>query len=332
MNRPTSLSALLMLPYSFERLRNTLASLRAQTIREQIEVILVHGPEGAPEVDTAQFREFHSFRALEMRNDFHLAEGFAAGFAAATAPVFTYVEDHVTLNPEWAEAIVEAHRGPWVAVAPAMENANDPRSTIARAEFLLAFVWWYGEDRQRQISSGPGHNTTYKRSALEPFRSRLIELYASERNLCYLLEANGGKMVIEPRAVTRHVNISKLRWATAHAYYGGKVFGGQRGSTMGPLEKVARTLIAPAIPLWQLTRIIKTLRSHRKTSEIGLLSALPFLIVELILHAVGEVAGYWGDSQAATKPYRRLEVDRLRCVVERDAALLLPQSPRMASE
>lgn len=320
------------MPYSFERLRNTLASLRAQTIRQQIEVILVHGPDGASEVDAAQFREFHSFRALEMRNEFSLAEGFAAGFVMATAPVLTYVEDHVTLNPEWAEAIVDAHRGPWVAVAPAMENANDPRSIIARATFLAGFVWWYGEDRQRQVCSGPGHNTTYKRSALEPFSSRLIELYASERNLCYLLEANGGKLVIEPRAVTRHVNISKLHSAFAHAYYGGKVFGGQRVSTMGPLEKLGRTLIAPAIPPLQLARTIRTLRSRRKASEVGLLAALPVLIMNLILHAIGEVAGYWGDSQSAMKPYRRLEIDRLSCVVERDAALLLPQSPGMASE
>jgi hypothetical protein len=320
------------MPYSFDRLRNAVASLRAQTIRQQIEVILVHGPDGASEVDAAQFREFHSFRPLELRSDFFLTEAFAAGFAVATAPVFTYVEDHVTFNPEWAETIVEAHRGPWVAVAPAMENANDPRSIVARATFLTGFAWWYGEDRQRQISSGPGHNTTYKRSALEPFRSRLIELYASERNLCYLLEANGGRMVIEPRAVARHFNISKLRPALAHAYYGGKVFGGQRASTMGPLEKVARTLIAPAIPPLQLTRIIRTLRSRRKTSEVGLLTALPILIVGLILHAIGEVAGYWGNSQSAMKPYRRLEIDRLSCLVERDTALLLPQSPRTASE
>jgi len=321
-----------MMPYSFERLWNTLASLRAQTIHEEIEVILVHGPDGASEADAAQFREFHSFRTLELRDDFLVAEGFAAGFAVASAPALTYLEDHVTLNPEWAEAIVEAHRGPWVAVAPAMENANDPRSTIACAKFLAAFVWWYGEDRQRQVRSGPGHNTTYKRSALEPFRSRLIELYASERNLCYLLEANGGKMLIEPRAITHHVNISKLRLAMAQAYYGGKVFGGQRGSTMGPLTKVARTLIAPAIPLVQLTRIIKTLRADRKTSEIGLLSALPFLMVELILHAIGEVAGYWDNAQSELKAFRLLEMDRLSCVVEKDAALLLPQSPPMVSE
>ena len=320
------------MPYSFERLRNTLASLRIQTIHQQIEIILVHGPKGASEVDAAQFREFHSFRALELGNEFLLTEAFAAGFAAATAPVLTYVEDHVTLNPEWAEAIVDAHRGPWVAVAPAMENANDPRSIIARATFLAAFVWWYGEDRQRQISSGPGHNTTYKRSALEPFRSRLPELYASERNLCYLLEANHGRMVIEPRAVTRHMNISKLRPALAHAYYGGKLFGAQRASTMGPLEKLGRTLIAPAIPPLQLMRIIRTLRSRRKTSEIGLLAALPILIINLILHAIGEVAGYWGDSRSATNPYQRLEMDRLGCLVERDSALLLPQSPRPGAD
>ena len=314
-----------MMPYSFERLRNTIASLRAQTIREQIEVILAHGPDGASEVDAAQFREFHSFHRVQLHKHFHLEEAFAAGFAVATAPVVTYVEDHVTINAEWAEALVEAHRGPWVLVAPAMENGNDLESRTARALFLIAFVEWYGHDRQCQISSGPGHNTTYKRAALEPYRERLSEVYGSERNLCYLLEANGGKMLIEPCAVTRHVNISKVRAGLAHAYYGGKVFAAHRASAMCRLEKLGRTLLAPAIPILQLSKIIRILLARRKFAEIGLISVLPSLIVNLALHAIGEVAGYWGDIDSATKIYQRFEMDRLSSVTEKDRALLVPQ-------
>ncbi len=314
-----------MMPYCFDRLLNTVGSLRRQTIRQQIEIVLVHAPDTASEVDAGQFREFHSFHCVQLHKNFHLEEAFAAGFAAATAPVLAYIEDHVTINAEWAEALVEAHRGPWVLVAPAMENGNDSESRTARALFLIAFVEWYGHNRQRQVSSGPGHNTTYKRAALEPFRECLSELYGSERNLCYLLEAKGGKMLIEPRAVTRHVNISKLGAALAHAYYGGKVFAAQRASTMCRLEKFGRTLLAPAIPILQLSRIIRILLARGKFAEIGLISVLPSLIVDLVLHAIGEVAGYWGDNHSAIKKYQTFEMDRLRWVTENDRALLLPQ-------
>ena len=132
-------------------------------------------------------------------------------------------------------------------------------------------------------------------------------------------------MLIEPRAVTRHVNISKLGAALAHAYYGGKVFGAGRASAMGGLEKLARTFLAPAIPILQLTRIIRILLARRKFAEIGLISVLPSLIVDLVLHAIGEVAGYWGDIHLAIKRYQRFEMDRLSCVTAKDRALLLSQ-------
>lgn len=321
------LTAVLMMPRSFDRLANSLASLCRQTISAQIEVILLHSPQAAADVVPTRFACFHSFRAVELPEGFSVAEAFARAFDLGTAPVLAYIEDHVSIAPNWAEAIVAAHRGPWAAVAPAMENGNHPRSVVGRTNFLMCFVEWFAPPGRSEVTHGPGHNTTYKRAALAPLRAELPRLYQSERSLCFRLEAAGHRMVVEPAAVTRHVNISRFSSAMLHSYCGGKIFGAERARIMSRGEAVVRTLLAPLVPAIRLVRIVRTLFERRRLGESGLTAALPSLLVGLGAHAVGEVAGYWGDATQAERTYRAFESDRLGCVVGRDQPILLGTPP-----
>jgi hypothetical protein len=318
-----TLTAILMLPHSFARLANSVAHLRRQTLRSQIEVVLVHAPGATAGMDPREFEGFHSFRSFELTGDFKLAEGFAMGFRHSEAPIVAYIEDHVEINPGWAEAIVDAHRGTCAAVAPAMENANHASSWVGRMNFLLCFVDWYGVRERSEVTSGPGHNTTYKRAVLQPYADRLSHLYQSERNLCYLLEAQGQTMIVEPGAVTRHMNISRLRHALAHAYCGGKIFGANRARAMYLAERITRTLLAPLVPPTRLWRIARTLIDRQKFADAGFVSISPSLFIGLVAHAIGEVAGYWGDADSAEAAYRRFELERVNWVNATDRALLL---------
>lgn len=322
-----ALTAVLLMPRSFDRLANGVACLRRQTLCAQIEVILVHSPQAAADVVPARFACFQSFRAFELPDGFSVAEGFVRAFDHGTAPVVAYIEDHVSFGPDWAEAIVAAHRGPWAAVAPAMENGNHPRSIVARTNFLMCFVEWFAPGGRFEVSHGPGHNTTYKRAALEPLRAELPRLYQSERTLCFRLESAGQRMIVEPAAVTRHVNISRFWSAMVHSYCGGKIFGAERARLMSRGETVARTLLAPLVPAVRLVRIIRILLARHRLAESGLVASLPSLLVGLGAHAVGEVGGYWGDATQAEHTYRSFESDRLGCVVARDRAILLGAPP-----
>jgi len=92
--------------------------------------------------------------------------------------------------------------------------------------------------------------------------------------------------------------------------------------------KFVRTLLAPLVPPLRVGRILRTLMSRDKFGEIGFFTALPSLLLGLIAHAMGEVAGYWGDARGAEMIYRRFELDRLACVDAIDRAFLLPAGSR----
>ena len=59
-----------------------------------------------------------------------------AGILAATSPVVGLIEDHSYPGPEWAEALLRAHAGPWTGVGPAVDNAN-PESAASWVNYIL---------------------------------------------------------------------------------------------------------------------------------------------------------------------------------------------------
>ena len=69
-------------------------------------------------------------------------------------------EDHSFPEAGWAEALIEAHRGPWSVVGPVVRNAN-PDSLISWADFLLGYGTWLDPAPGGEISQLPGHNSSY---------------------------------------------------------------------------------------------------------------------------------------------------------------------------
>jgi len=172
------LTAVMVMPRSFSILRASLACLRRQSIRRQIELVLVYTAEFESTIDLSDCKDLCSVRLVEIDRLPAVAGGFAAGAAAASAPIVAFVEDHVFLHPEWAERVVEAHRQPCAAVVPKMTNAN-PATVWSRANFLVSFSEAFAMDRAGPVESGPGHNTSYKRAVLESYRGELATLYQS---------------------------------------------------------------------------------------------------------------------------------------------------------
>ena len=156
-----TLTAVVVMPRGVEELAGSLARLDAQTCRDRIEVVLVHTPAHAHEIDAARFRHFRSFRTVTLAAVPTIATAFAAACQAATGDVVSLVEDHVLLHPGWAAAVLDAHNRRCAAVAPQMANAN-PATAISWANFLssfheamvglnskryrASFKQWFGED------------------------------------------------------------------------------------------------------------------------------------------------------------------------------------------
>ena len=107
---PLTLTAVVVMPRGFGELAGSLARLDAQTRRDLIEVVLVHTPARAAEIDPARFGAYRAFTRLALDRIPTVASAFTAALAVASGDVVALVEDHVLLDPRWAEATLDAHR------------------------------------------------------------------------------------------------------------------------------------------------------------------------------------------------------------------------------
>ena len=58
------------------------------------------------------------------------------------------IEDHSYPEPEWAEALLRAHAGPWTVVGPAVANAN-PDYTASWVNYVLSYGGFAPPARRR---------------------------------------------------------------------------------------------------------------------------------------------------------------------------------------
>lgn len=315
------LSAIMVMPRSFHFLTASLSCLARQSIKDQIELVIVHRAAYHSGIDAAAGDGFHSVKLISMDRVPTVAAGFVAGVAAASAPVVALVEDHVFLHPQWAERVVEAHRQGCAAVVPKMTNGN-PATVASWANFLTCFCEPFAVRTDGPIESGPGHNTSYKRAVLHSYGDDLQSLYQSERNFHYRLRQDGHAIVAAPRAELAHVNISIPRKVLAHAFFGGVLFGQYRSVNMSLVERLLRTFGVPLVPPLRCWRIARTLGFRQLVNPDGPRAALLVAPILLIAHATGEVAGYWRLVPHVEAHYEHYELHRVECIRQEERSLL----------
>ena len=154
-------------------LETTLLHLRAQTVRENIEVIVV-----APSVERlgalpVTMDEMHSCRVIEVPSAITSCEANAAGARAAAAPIVAFAEDHSYVDPQWGAALLDAHQGDWAAVGPEVGNAN-PDTMTSWADFVMSYGPWMepAEARPAAVPPRPQLQLQARRAARRRRRAR----------------------------------------------------------------------------------------------------------------------------------------------------------------
>jgi GT2 family glycosyltransferase len=215
---------------------------------------------------------------------------------ASTAPLIAFAETHCFPEPRWAEVLIEAHRGPWAAVAPEMDSEN-PESAVAWAVLLIGYAPWLAPARAGPRNHLPGRNTCYKRSALREHEDELTVLLDSESVLHWKLRARGQQLYLQPAARVRHRSITSLRTAVRETFLSGRAFAGLRARRWGLPRRAGYALGSPLLPFLRGARILAACRRRSRTAEA--VRALPALIVLLSCSAAGEFVGYLaGDSDS----------------------------------
>lgn len=298
------LSVVIITPDQYATIRKTVGHLQAQTVAERLEIVIVAPSTDVLNLNPEALEVFQAVRVAEVGMIQSTAAARAAGVREATAPVVAFAEDHSYPEPDWAEALIEAHRRPEVAVVgPVLGNAN-PATLTGWANLLIEYSPWLAPAEAGNVEHLPGHNSSYKRSILLEYDADLEAMLKAESILHWDLRKQGYQLYLEPAATTNHLNFSRPLDSIVLRFYGGRLFAAARSRRWSRLRRLLYAGAAPLIPLVRLRRILAELRKPGRPGHL-LPRILPALIVGLIADGTGEMVGYIsgaGDTMQTLTP------------------------------
>jgi hypothetical protein len=274
----------------FDTIRELVGHLRAQTERRRLELVLVAPSRGELGDPGSELDDFRHVQVVEVEDALaSLPSARAAGVLSASAPVVAFGETHSFPEPGWAAALIEAHRGPWAAVGPAIGNAR-PGSVAAWGSLFVDYGPWIEPVPAGPVADLPGHNSSYKRAVLLSYGDALEELLEAETILHQDLRSQGHELYLEPAAKTRHLNTTELLPTAALWLHYSRGFASARARGWPPIRRAVYAIGSPLLPALRLYRV---LRDIRRTGRRGLLPrALPVMLAAAIGGAIGELLGY----------------------------------------
>ena len=326
-----ALSVVIVASDAFEALRRTVEHLRAQTVRDRLEVVIVAQSDavlGLSERDKEALEAFFSYQVVEVGAIPSIDRARAPGIRRAQAPVVALVEDHAYPAPDWAEALLEAYRQePWGAVGTVVANAN-PQTARSWATFLLSYGAWADGVEGGEVDDLPGHNVSYRRELLTAYDDALPDKLERESGLHEELKADGHRLYLIPDAKIYHVNPSLVS-SMSELFFGmGRLYGAKRAQE-GQWSPLQRALYVGGAPLIPFVRLYRTTTERLGAAEHEGQAArlVPALLLALAADAAGQAAGYAaGPGDSTLRKLDNFEVDRMRHITARERrSLPVPQ-------
>ncbi len=315
---PPDLSVVIVTPTHYAAIRKTMQHLRAQTVSDRLEIVIVAPAKDRLKLDESALGDFQSVRVIEVGEIRKKASAIAAGVQQATAPVVAFAEDHSYPASDWAEALIKAHQQPWAAVGPVMTNAN-PNGMISWTNFLMDYGRW-GESTVGGVTDEvPGHNSSYKRKILIDYGPELEAILETESVLHQDLRNKGYQLYLEPAAKASHINVSRFSSFISLRFNFGQVLAASRVQNEGwsLFRRLLYTGGGALIPLMYLRPMLE--RLGRCNQRKLLPRILPALIVGIIAHSIGEMAGYAFGVGDAGQRMLNFELHRHRHLTEQDS-------------
>lgn len=311
--RTIAISVVVVTAQTFRHVRRTVRHLQGQSIVSQIELIIV-APDRAAVADAAphELSEFGRVVHVEVGPLIDVDREAARAVPMATAPIIAFIEDHAFAEPQWAEAMVTAHAGPWVAVASTMVNAN-PDHVLSWCNLLVSYASSVEPVVEGEREAIPGHNISYKRDALLPFGDTLPDRMVREGGLLSALRAQGGRFMIAERARVHHINPSTISATTELRWHAGRLYGARRASSggWGVAHRALYVVLGPLIPLVRFSRVTRELFGNGVRADIAR-RVKPAIFAGLIIDAFGQMAGYALGAGRSLAVLTRYELDRMQ--------------------
>jgi len=307
-NREPRLSVVMVAGECRDRVQRALDGLCAQTAREAMEIVVVDlAGENASALEAPQGAPVEILRLPGVQK---WAVARRAGLERTTGAVVAFVEEHCFTEPGWAQALIEAHEGPWASVGYGFRNAN-PQSYVSRSAMLADYGLWLAPVARGRVQFLPGNNVSYKRDAFLALGERLDAALASDFVAHEAFRTNGQPMFVEPSAQAAHLNFTTV-WETGVTnYVWCRAMAAQRARTAGwslP-RRAAHAAVTPATaPVYRIVRLVRTLGERRRLWR-PFAAGFPIILAVSVCAGFGEAAGYLLGAGTAEAELKRWELD-----------------------
>ena len=315
------MSVVLVTPDGYDSIRKTMEHLQAQTVCDQLEIVIVAPSAATLDFDPVERAAFDSVRVVEVGEVKSTGRAIAAGVREASSPIVAYAEEHSYPAPGWAEALIKAHRQSWAVVGVAIANAN-PGNMISWASLFTDFGPWVEPVVAGETSQLAWHHSAYKRAVLLEYGPKLDALLETEGILHKDIRARGYRLYLESAAKTNHVNISLLASYVGAEFHGARMFAANRarGTKWSIFRRLFYICAMPLIPFVRLTRVLGHIFRSGRAREL-LPRILPPLIIGLLADTLGQLTGYAFGAGNAARYRVSFELNRYRHVTEQDRAI-----------
>ncbi len=210
------------------------------------------------------------------------------GVGASHAPIVAFLEDHVTVEPGWAKAILEAHQHDCGAVGGAV--ADGRTDLVSTAAFLCEYHRYMPPVVEGPWDDLPGNNIAYKRDAINKY-AYLLDNGKWESWINQELRAEGVQTRSTGRAVVRHIKPFGFLHFLTQRFHFARSFAGMRRDDQSWTRRFVYGLGSLALPLVFISRIFRAVIMKR-VAPGRFLKALPLIVVFVSAGAIGEMIGY----------------------------------------
>ncbi len=310
---------------TYATVRNVVAAFRAQTIADQLEIVIVTGSSAGLGDPDGVSDGFHSVAVVEVERLYPLQLARAKAVRRARAPLVLIAESHAYPEPHHCEALIRAHQGRWAAVGPRLSNAN-PGTARSWAALFIDYGPWVDARERGEVANVSGHNSCYKRSSLLEFGEHLEAMMLSSINRHADMRARGHVMCVEPDARTFHLNVSRPGAWVEERVVAGRAFAAGRALTWAWPRRLLYALGSPLIPAVRLRRILSDMKASGHSDLLA--RTLPVLVFALLVSALGEGLGYALGAGSALERVNEMELHKEDFVRrgERPSADALPRA------
>jgi hypothetical protein len=272
-------------------LTRTMQSLLNQNSLSQMEILIMDcSPPGTPPLDGS---DHPCVLTIKMSRDTTtMAAARAAGVRAARAPLVAFLDEHSFALAGWAEALIDAHQGPWAGVGGEVYNLSSAMG-FADPIYLMGHGRWTPPAERKTMDLLPSHDTCYKREILLEYDDDLELLLMAEPVLMWKLREDGYELLLEPNVKSMHgYTVNALTLVAFYAW--NRCFGYARARVFewSLLKRWLHAFLAPLIPWARALQIGKGLAQNAPQRLWVFVIGLPFILIAQYAASFGEAIGY----------------------------------------